>query len=257
MAGNPETARNPSKDAAKAPAKSQSRDAAVALGRQHWLAARPRVFVAAAVGIAAGLVVGIAMPQIAKLNLRAVIGWDAGVIVYLALVLVMMARATPALVRHRALREAEEARWAFLVLMAGAAFFSLFATLDIVHGAKAAGGLTMIAELVLAGLTLFLSWLLAHTVFAVHYTHEYFYDTERKREPGLVFPSGGDDRGDHSLAYWDFLYFSFSVGMTAGATDVRIVTSRWRRMVLAHGILSFLFNAVVLALSISLFANFL
>lgn len=252
MAGNPETRRDPPKHAPKVPAG----DPAVALGRRRWLAARPRLFVAAAVGIA----VGFAIPEIAKPNLRAVIGWDAGVIVYLALLLVMMARATPALVRRRALREAEEARWAFLALMAGAAFFSLFATLDIVHGAKAAGGWAMIAELVLAGLTLFLSWLLAHTVFAVHYTHEYFYDADLKREPGLVFPSGdgaGDDGNDRNLAYWDFLYFSFSVGMTAGATDVRIVTSRWRRMVLAHGILSFLFNAVVLALSISLFANFL
>jgi uncharacterized membrane protein len=254
MAGDRETASRPAKDSARGPAK----DPAAALGRRRWLAARPRLFVAAAIGIAVGIAVSVS--EIAKPNLRAVIGWDAGVIVYLALLLVMMARATPALVRRRALREAEEARWAFLVLMAGAAFFSLFATLDVVHGAKAEGGITMVAELVLAGLTLFLSWLFAHTVFAVHYTHEYFYDADLRRGPGLVFPSGRDDeddRGDRNLAYWDFLYFSFSVGMTAGATDVRIVTSRWRRMVLAHGILSFLFNAVVLALSISLFANFL
>ncbi len=219
----------------------------------RWLRARPRVFVAAAVGI----VVAFAIPGIANRSLRTVIGWDVGVVVYLTLLWVMAARATPALMRRRALREGEEARWAFLVLMAAAAFFSLFAILGIVGEAKAAGGLTMFAELGLAGVTLFLSWLFAHTVFAVHYAHEYFYDADRKREPGLAFPGGRDDRDDSgNLEYWDFLYFSFSVGMTAGATDVRVVTSRWRRMVLAHGILSFLFNAVVLALSISLFASF-
>lgn len=260
MAGNP----GPTGSPAKAPAEDAAKDPAVALGRRRWLAARPRLLVAAAVGVA----VGIAIPELAKPNLRAVIGWDAGVIVYLALLLVMMTRATPALMRRRALREAEEARWAFLALMAGAAFFSLFSTLDIVHGAKEAGGLTKIAELVLAGVTLFLSWLFAHTVFALHYAHEYFYDADRRRTPGLIFPAPNEDWNDAAkpahrtsepgaLGYWDFLYFSFSVGMTAGATDVRIVTSRWRRMVLAHGILSFLFNAVVLALSISLFANFL
>jgi uncharacterized membrane protein len=206
------------------------------------------------VAAAVGIVVAFAIPGIASRSLRTVIGWDVGVIVYLTLLWVMAARATPALMRRRALREGEEARWVFLTLMAAAAFFSLFAIVGIVGEAKATGGLAMTAELALAGITLLLSWLFAHTVFAVHYAHEYFYDADRQREPGLEFPGGHRDRG--GLDYWDFLYFSFSVGMTAGATDLRVVTSRWRRMVLAHGILSFLFNAVVLVLSISLFASF-
>ncbi|MBV9015390.1 MAG: DUF1345 domain-containing protein [Alphaproteobacteria bacterium] len=264
MAGNPGPTGSPAKVPAEDTAEEPAEDPARALGRGRWLAARPRLFVAAAIGIA----VGIAIPDVAKPNLRAVLGWDVAVVVYLALLWVMAARTTPALMRRRALREGEEARWAFLALLAGAAFFSLFATLDIVRGAKAAGGITMVAELVLAGLTLFLSWLFAHTVFAVHYAHEYFFDADRGRAPGLIFPAPNEDAdedgqpahrasGFAALDYWDFLYFAFSVGMTIGATDVRVATQRWRRLVLAHGILAFLFNAVVLALSISLFANFL
>src|SRR5260370_36354823 len=101
----------------------------------RWLRARPRVFVAAAVGI----VVALAIPGIANRSLRTVIGWDVGVVVYLTLLWVMAARATPALMRRRALRETETRR-VFLTPMAGAAFFSLFAILGIVHDAKAAGG---------------------------------------------------------------------------------------------------------------------
>jgi uncharacterized membrane protein len=109
----------------------------------------------------------------------------------------------------------------------------------------------MIALSVLAGITILLSWLLAHTVFALHYAHEYFRDLAENRPPGLNFPSEHDDPD-----YWDFLYFSFVVGMTAQVSDVQVLTQPWRRLVLAHGILSFLFNTVVLALSINLFAAF-
>jgi len=96
-----------------------------------------------------------------------------------------------------------------------------------------------------------LSWLFAHTVFAVHYADEYFIDLAENRPPGLNFPSEQDDPD-----YWDFLYFSFVIGMTAQVSDVQVLTQHWRRLVLAHGILSFLFNTVVLALSINLLAGF-
>ena len=103
----------------------------------------------------------------------------------------------------------------------------------------------------LAGITVVLSWLFAHTIFAVHYAHDYFNDLAENRPPGLGFPEEHEDPD-----YWDFLYFSFVVGMTAQVSDVLVLTQRWRRVVLAHGILSFLFNTVVLALSINLLAGF-
>jgi uncharacterized membrane protein len=109
----------------------------------------------------------------------------------------------------------------------------------------------MVPLSVLAGLTILFSWLLAHTVFALHYAHAYFTDLAADRPQGLDFPSEHDDPD-----YWDFLYFSFVIGMTAQVSDVQVLTQPWRRLVLAHGILSFLFNTVVLALSINLFAAF-
>jgi uncharacterized membrane protein len=208
--------------------------------------ARPRLLLSVAIGLAVTLLV----PSGVSPTLRAIIGWDCGIVVFLGLAITMAARATQASMRQRAALE-DEARWVFLALMAGAAFFSMFAILGLMREAKAAGGAAMLIEAVLAGLTIVLSWLFAHTVFAVHYAHDYFNDLAEHRPPGLDFPSEKDDPD-----YWDFLYFSFVIGMTAQVSDVQVLTQRWRRLVLAHGILSFLFNTVVLALSINLFAGF-
>ena len=88
--------------------------------------------------------------------------------------------------------------------------------------------------------------------FALHYAHQYYRPahTLSSGVNGLDFPK------DPHPDYWDFLYFSFVIGMTAQVSDVQVLTRRWRRLVLAHGILSFLFNTAVLALSINLLAGF-
>jgi len=213
------------------------------------LSSRPRFFVAAAIGLLAAF----ALPGIHNPSLRAVIGWDTGAAVFIALLLTMMARATPASMRRRALHE-DEARWAFLALMAGAGFFGLFAILGIMPEAKKAGDLVMIGLSILSATTILLSWLVVHLTFAMHYAHEFFYEVELHEDPGLAFPGVDDERGD--LDYWDFCYFAFVIGMTAQVSDVQVRTRRWRRMVLTHGILSFLFNAAILGLSINLLAGF-
>ena len=181
--------------------------------------------------------------------LRAVIGWDIGVLVYLVLILTMAARATPQSMHRRAGLE-DTARWAFLALMAGAAWFSMFALLGILHEAKGASGHLPLELTLLAGATILLSWIFAHTAFAVHYAHEFYADLGVGRPPGLIFPGGGREPD-----YWDFLYFSFVVGMTCQVSDVQVAARFWRRLVLVHGIVSFLFNTVVLALCINLLAG--
>ena len=213
---------------------------------RHTFRARPRLLLSIAVGLA----VAVLVPRGPSLTLRAIIGWDCGIVVFLALAITMAVRATKESMRQRAALE-DEARWVFLALVAAAAFFSMFAILGLMREAKAAGGAAMLIQAILAGLTIVLSWLLAHTIFAIHYAHDYFNDLAEDRPRGLDFPSERDDPD-----YWDFLYFSFVIGMTAQVSDVQVLTQPWRRLVLAHGILSFLFNAVVLALSINLLSGF-
>jgi uncharacterized membrane protein len=105
--------------------------------------------------------------------------------------------------------------------------------------------------LLLAGATIFLSWSFVHTAFALHYAHEYYVDRGPEGEPGLEFPGGA------SPDYLDFLYFSFVIGTTSQTADVSIVSRAMRRLALLHGIVAFLFNTTLLALTVNIAAGLL
>ena len=131
-----------------------------------------------------------------------------------------------------------------------AALASLAAIAVELHGIRDSGGARIEGgRLMLAGGTILASWIFVHTMFALHYAHDYY--------------AGGDDRGglkfptDTPPDYWDFLYFSFTMGAASQTSDVTVVASRMRRFVLAHTILSFLFNTTVLALAINVGASLL
>jgi uncharacterized membrane protein len=191
----------------------------------------------------------IALPRSMKPSLRAVIAWDVGILCYLTLILVMAARATPQSMRRRAANE-DATRWIFLTAIPAAAWFSMFALLGLLREARTAAGQLSVDQALLAGATILLSWTLAHSMFALHYAYAYYGDVAAKRPVGLLFP--GDSREPD---YWDFLYFSLVVGMTCQVSDVQVADRFWRRLVLAHGVVAFLFNTVVLALSINLLAG--
>ncbi|HWB50672.1 MAG TPA: DUF1345 domain-containing protein [Stellaceae bacterium] len=207
--------------------------------------ARPRLLAAIAVGAATALFIHAPVPA----TVHAVIGWDVGIVCYLVLVFAMAARATPQSMQRRAALE-DPTRWLFLALMAGTAWFSMFALLGLLHESRGADGHLALLPALLAGATILLSWLFAHTAFALHYARDYYADLGAKRPAGLIFP--GTVREPD---YWDFLYFSLIIGMTCQVSDVQVATRFWRRLVLAHGVVSFLFNTVVLALSINLLAG--
>src|SRR5262249_31805583 len=138
-----------------------------------------------------------------------------------------------------------------LTLSAATAVAILLAIAFELHGlrdpASGAGG-----RVVLAGLTILLAWFFMNTMFALHYAHDFYGDAEGPTEAdarGLDFP------GRAEPDYWDFLYFSFTIGMTFQVSDVQIESHRLRRTALAHGVLAFFFNVVVLALTINIIAG--
>jgi uncharacterized membrane protein len=97
------------------------------------------------------------------------------------------------------------------------------------------------------------SWFLIHTIFTLRYAHIYYGDHETKPNThagGLEFP------GDNKPEYLDFAYYSFVLGMTFQVSDVQITSKRFRRLALLHGLLSFVFNTVMIALTINLIAGF-
>lgn len=93
------------------------------------------------------------------------------------------------------------------------------------------------------------SWALIHTVFALRYAHVYYgqkdASSQKNEKTALQFPDETDPD------YLDFAYFSFVIGMTCQVSDVQISSREIRRLALLHGLLAFLFNTVIVALSIN------
>jgi uncharacterized membrane protein len=143
-----------------------------------------------------------------------------------------------------------------LLLTVGAAAFSMAVIAVELHGMKDLPADGQWSHIALAAATIVCSWLVTHTMFALHYAHAYYGDADGNpdtidRAGGLEFPS--TEHPD----YWDFLYFSFVVGMTCQTSDVQVSRSGMRRLCLAQGVLAFFFNTVILALSINIAAGLL
>jgi uncharacterized membrane protein len=201
--------------------------------------ARPRTFFSIALGIVAFFL----LPSSLRLVTRLLIGWDTFVAMYIVLVYAMMLRSTLATIRRMAALQ-DDGRFLIPLLTVLGAFASLAAIVFELGSANHKP-----AELLFATLTVALSWAAVHTAFALHYAHDYY----RGDKPGgLQFPSG--DKDEHA-DYWDFVYFSFVIGMTAQVSDVGITDKSIRRTVTVHGIVSFVFNTALLALMVNIAAS--
>jgi len=205
--------------------------------------ARPRLFSCTAVGLV--VVVLLALSTSWRPVTRVLVGWDIGVALYLGLVAHMMTGSEIREIRRRAAHQ-DEGQLTILVLTVAAAVASLAAILA-QFGAAGATGSRHPMNLILPALTILLSWTFIHTTFALHYAHEFYDETA---SGGLAFP-GAESEPD----YWDFVYFSFVIGMTSQVSDVGITSRQIRRTVAAHGVVSFVFNVALLALTVNLAAT--
>jgi len=154
----------------------------------------------------------------------------------------MMTRCDHAHIRRNAVLQ-DDGRFLILLVTALGAFASIAAIVSELGSQRGA------PQLALATVTIALSWAAVHTAFALHYAHDYY----RGAKPGgLQFPSGYEH--DHA-DYWDFVYFSFVIGMTAQVSDVGITDRTIRRTATAHGIISFIFNTALVALMVNIAAS--
>jgi uncharacterized membrane protein len=197
---------------------------------------RPRLFLAALLGLA---VIAL-LPPTWQVATRMLVGWDAGVAVYLVAAFVLMLRSDIGRIRRRAAVQ-DEGRFAILVLVVAAALASLGAIVAQLGAGRAPG------HLALATVTILLSWSLVHVIFALHYAHDFY--AAGAKGGGLAFP------GNEEPDYWDFLYFSLVIGMTSQVSDVAVTGRTIRRTVTAHGVISFLFNAALIALTVNIAAS--
>jgi uncharacterized membrane protein len=208
---------------------------------QRWIRivrTRPRLFLA----ILLGLAVGVFLPAEWRPATRSLVAWDVALGLYLVLAFRLMTNCDVNRIKRRAAHQ-DEGRITILVLVVASAMASLLAILAELGGAN-----RQPAHLALAAITILLSWAFTHTIFAIHYAHEY-YDENAHKGGGLNFP------GDQPPDYWDFVYFSFVVGMTSQVSDVAVTSSAFRRQVAAHGVVSFIFNATLLALTVNIAAG--
>src|SRR4051794_13645060 len=100
-------------------------------------------------------------------------------------------------------------------------------------------------------MTLFLYWIVTHVTFSLRYAHEYYSDDLG----GPAVDKGLDFPGENEPDYLDFLYFSLVLGMTFQVSDVQITSRKLRRMATIPGLLSFLFNTIIVALTVNLVAG--
>jgi len=206
--------------------------------------ARPRLFTSLGVAVLVSATLWLLTRW--RLSPRMLVGWDVGVGLYLLLAFHMMGTSDLASMRRRAVEE-DEGQLAILVLTVAAALASLAAIVVELAATQSSSGGRQPVQLILATITILLSWAFIHTMFALHYAHE-FYD--EGTGGGMAFP-GGDNEPD----YWDFVYFSFVIGMTSQVSDVGVTSKSIRRTVAAHGVVAFMFNAALLALTVNIAAS--
>jgi uncharacterized membrane protein len=171
---------------------------------------------------------------------------------FLILTWIAMLKVTPEMMSRRAKLQ-DEGRFVILSLVTAAACASLFAIGFILQDSQGLSKGPLVLHLILCIVTIIGSWLLVHTIFASHYAKDYYQDNPST--PDLDDIGGLDFPGDSTPDFWDFLYFSFCIGMTSQVSDVEVVSRSMRRLILFHSVLSFFFNTAIIAMSINIIAG--
>ena len=211
-------------------------------GSLRQASAGMRVTCAMLAGAAAGAIASLFMLATASI----LVGWDAAVVIYLAWVWSAVWRLDPAVTARLAKREDPSTAVAQLVVisagtaMLGAVGFALLR-------AGRTTGETTTFLIALGVLSVVLSWIVVHTVYALQYARAYYSDP----------PGGIDFNEQEPPTYTDFAYFAFTVGMTFQVADTNITSKAIRRITLHHALLSYVFGAVLLGLVINVVATLL
>lgn len=178
------------------------------------------------------------------------VGADAFFIVYIGLMLARMPYLTAEHLRRKASADDMPVFIIFAVTVAVIAVVvgALFQIVNDNHKHSS-------TELLTSLISLPLGWLTIHTMAAFHYAHVYWRDDDEVRDAkgkpvrqpvgGLDFPGGKPPQG------WDFLYFAIVIGMTAQTADTNITSTRMRKLVILHSLITFLFNTVIVAAAVN------
>jgi uncharacterized membrane protein len=202
----------------------------------------PRLWIALALGTA----VFFLLPPQWSLISRVLVCWDSGVAFFLVLIYVWMANLSAKQICSRYVEEDTSAPF-ILIIITAAALLSLIAIVEPLATLRHADGNERIWHFTLAAVTLINSWLLVPTMFTTHYA-DMFYSADERDRP-LSFPE------TRMPVFWDFAYFSFTIAAACQTADVLTTRASVRRVVIAHELISFLFNASILGFAINVTAG--
>ncbi len=185
------------------------------------------------------------------------IGFDAGALVFIVGTVRLMIGSDTADMRQRAAANDPDAHVLIAVTLLIVAVVLVAVVVELTgYGGGHGTGLAV------SGATVLFAWVFTNLLFALHYAHRFYApgddsdapgrgDGTKRDTGGLEFP------GDELPIYSDFVYFSFVLGMTFQVSDVVITSRSLRRFALYHALGAFLYNIVVVALSVSLIGGLL
>jgi uncharacterized membrane protein len=190
------------------------------------------------------------LPASLSTTTRGILGWDAGVLLFLLLSAQLFLTLSPD--QMPAVAEAQqEGEWTIFWMTLGVVVASFVAVSSEFGTIKNAAPDNRVSKVALVAATLFLSWLVTHVTFAFRYAHEFY-----ARDLGGPNVDGGlDFPQEKEPDYLDFLYFALVLGMTFQVSDVQITSRKLRRVATLHGLLSFLFNTVIVAFTVNIAAG--
>jgi uncharacterized membrane protein len=181
--------------------------------------------------------------------LKGMILWDAFAIVILVNSWIVFFTCSPSLMRKKARKEDGSRAFVFgIVLISSMASMVTVLLLVLSKNTGAQSGLYI--PVAVGGMLV--SWVMVHTTYTFHYAYLYYGDDDEQPEihaEGLEFPE------EKEPDYLDFAYFAFVIGMTFQVSDVQITSRNIRRKVLVHGLLAFVLNTFVVALTVNLIAG--
>jgi uncharacterized membrane protein len=210
-----------------------------------YIDAHHRQFIALAVGI-----ISYFATRKLSLPVNLMLTWIGYAFSILVMSWISMLSIHPKDVRKLAKLEDSSLTFIFLFIISSA-FASLFAVVLLLKSLKGSSPEQITQHVILSIASVAISWWLTHTVFTIRYAHLYYGDKDGidGYDGGLDFPK------EPEPDYLDFVYFAFVIGMTFQVSDVEISSRKIRRLAWAHGILSFVFNTVIVALSINIISS--
>ena len=180
---------------------------------------------------------------------RLLLGWNISILTYLVLTMRVLWTINHAHILKHA-QQQDASKWFILLLVVMTLVMCFIAIIvELSH----LPNITVVkyGHLALSILTIIFAWLFMHTVFAIHYAHDYYLAIAKHQDGGLDFPK------TTKPTYPEFIYFSYVIGTSAQTADVSITSRSMRILNILHILLAYGFNTTILAICINVAASFI